>query len=147
MIKSLLKDAQFDRIKVSQAAGQATITSDAVDMSGYEGALFKITLGTIAAGGLCTCKLQQCATSGGSYADLEGTSIVNTGDDAAEKIMLLELINPSKRYIKLVAVTSVANVGIDSIDVIKFGAKKVPVTQSGDVDVSEQHIGPDEGTA
>jgi len=147
MIKSLLKDVQVIRVEESVAAGTATTTTDVVDMAGFEGAMFVVTLGTVTATGVTTLKLQQCDTSGGDYADLTGTGLVSTGTTSDEKIMLVEIINPLERYIKLVAVTSVANVGIDSINVFKFGSSKLPITEDDTVDNSEQTIAPVEGTA
>jgi len=149
MIKSLLSNAVVDRIKVSQAAGTGAVTSDPVDMAGYEGALFLVELGAIVSGGTNTCKVQQSSDDGSAdaYGDLEGTSLVNSGDEAAEKVQAIEVINPGKRYLKLIATRAAQNVEIDSILVIKFGSRKLPVTQPANVDGSEQHVGPAEGTA
>jgi len=147
MIKSLKEAVEIDRIKIKVAAGQATTTSDVVDMSAFESVMFLIALGTVTATGICTAKIQQSDASGSGFADLEGSSIVSTGTGSSNKIMQMELINPQKRYLKVVAVTSVANVEIDSIVAHKFGAKKVPITANADIDVAEQNIAPAEGTA
>ena len=150
MIKSILKEAAFDRIKVSQAAGTTdVITSDAVDMAGYEGCLFVVTLGTLTSTGTVTCKLQQSSDNAvaDGYSDIEGSSKANSGDTATTKQILIEIINPQKRYLKLLATRATANCGIDSITAIKFGAKKLPITDDASVDGTLQLVGPAEGTA
>jgi len=147
MIKSLLKNCKFERLKASQSAGTTVVTSDVLDMAGFESVLIKVILGTVTEGGSCTVKVQGCDTSGGTYVDLEGTSIQNTGSSDSDNYMLVEIINSKYRYLKVVATRADANVEIDSIDAIQFGAKALPVSQGSDVDVSEQHATPDEGTA
>jgi predicted transcriptional regulator len=149
-LEQLLKDAVVDRIKVYQAAGTSdVITSDAVDMSCFEGALFLCVLGTLTSTGTVTCKLQQSSDDAASdaYSDIEGTSVVNTGDTATTKILAIDIKNPGKRYLKLLATRATANCAIDAMIVIKYGPKLAPVTQSADVDASEAHVCPAEGTA
>lgn len=150
MIKSLLKNAVLDRIKVYQAAGTSdVITSDAVDMERFEGALFIVTLGTLTSTGTVTLKLQQSSDDGSSdaYSDVEGSSLVNSGDAASTKQMLIEIINPQKRYLKLLATRATANCVIDSITAVKFGGSIAPITADASVDGSLQLCGPAEGTA
>jgi hypothetical protein len=150
MIESLLKDTVSQRIKVYQSASNTgTITSDAVDTAGCEGVLFVVTLGTVSTGGLATCKLQQSSddASADAYADIEGSELVSTGDAASTLKMLIEIKNPQERYLKLLLTRSVANVVVDSIDAIKFGFKKLPITADATVDGSLYLVGPKEGTA
>ena len=147
MIKSILKNCEVDRIMESVNAGTAANLSAAVDMAGYEGVLFVVSLGAITTTGIATVKVSQCDTSGGSYADLTGTSVASTADGDAQGLILVEVINPLERYLKVTVTTATANVEIDSVTAIKFGAKAMPITENADVIDSEQHISPAEGTA
>ena len=77
---SILKNAAIERVKVNQAAGTGDVTSDSVDMQGYEGVIFLTALGTITSTGVPSMKAQQSSDDGSTdtFADLEGTGC--TGD-------------------------------------------------------------------
>lgn len=148
-MRSILKDAVIDRLLVSQAAAGLTETTNnsaSIDCADAENVLFLVELGAISTGGLCTCKVQQ-SDDNSTFSDVAGTSVVNSGDSAADKILAIEVLNPQARYLRVVTTRSTANVEIDSIIAIKHGAKKVPVSQSSDVDASEVHASPDAGIA
>lgn len=150
MIKSLLNEAEVRRIKQSQAAGFGDIiTSDAVDMLGYESALFVVTLGAVTSTGTATAKIQQSSDNASSdaYADLEDSGLASVGDASTEKKLLIEVLNPKERYLKCLVARATANVEIDSIDVWLFGPKADPVVQGSTVDGTNQVVNPDEGTA
>jgi len=148
-MKSMLKEAVIDRIKTIAAAATGVVTSDAVDMAGFNACLFIVTLGTLTSAGTVTCKLQQSSDDGSAdtYADIEGSSVANSGNTATLKQILVSIIDPRERYLKLVATRAVQNCGIDSIQAIKYNAKVVPITDDASVDASVEVIGPDEGTA
>lgn len=150
MERSLLKNAEFGRIKVAQVAGTSdVITSDAVDMQGFEHALFIVTLGAVTSTGTIALKLQQSEdnASADDYSDLEGSALSNVGDASSNKVLIIEALNTQKRWLKLVAARATAAIAVDSIQVIKFGSKKSPVDQPASVDGSLQLVGPVEGTA
>lgn len=149
MIESLVKEVVFDRIKVNQVAGTSdTITSDAVDTAGCEGVCFLVTLGAITSTGTATCKLQQSSDNDADgYSDIEGSSKANSGDSATTKQIVIEIKNPQKRYLKLLVTRAVANVVVDSITALKFGNKKLPITDDASVDGTLLLVGPAEGTA
>jgi hypothetical protein len=79
------------------AAGTSTITSTALDMAGYDGALFIIRLGTPAADN--SVKITQCDTTGGSYADLTGTKV---GDHATDTPLIVDIKRPREQFLKYV---------------------------------------------
>ena len=149
MIKSIQENCEVIRILESEAAGNTdTLTSDAVNMSGFESALFIFTLGAVTAGGLANCYLQQSSddASADAYADLEGSAVSSTGNTATKKIITIEIINPQERYLKALIDRTIADVVVESINVIKFGAKAMPITQDSTVDATNQVVAPDEGT-
>ena len=149
-IRSLLNGAVFKKIiAYTSASNTGTTTSTVVDCAGAEGALFLIDLGTVSTGGLATCKVQQSSDDGDAdaYSDVEGSELVNIGDASTIKQMLLEVINPQKRYLKLLITRGVANVVIDGVIAITFGYKAEVTTQGATVDGSLQLVAPAEGTA
>src|SRR3954454_6551575 len=71
---------------VSQAA--ATVTSGGVDMSKFERVMFVVMVGAVTTGTV-DAKLQESATSGGTYTDISGASI--TQITTSNKIATLEI--------------------------------------------------------
>jgi len=149
MEQSILKNGEMQRILESEAAGTSdTLTSDAVDMKGFNSAYFIFTLGAITSTGTANCYLQQSSddADADAYADLEGSAKISSGDTATQKIIIIEIINPGERYVKALIDRATANVEVDSISVIKFGPKGMPTVQSSTVDGVNQLATPDEGT-
>lgn len=127
------------------AAAATSITSDAVDTAGFETCTFVVPIGTIVAGAVTSMKVTQCDTSGGSYADLTGTSIT-IADDDDNKLRYVEVYRPREQYLKLVVSRATQNATIGGIVAILSGATNRTVTQGTNV-AGEQHISPVEGTA
>lgn len=127
------------------AAGTSAITSAAVDTAGFEGCCFVIPIGAVVSGAVTSAKVQQCDTSGGSYADLTGTSvtIADTDDD---KLKYIDVKNPKEQYLKCVVSRATQNATIGGIVAVLYGARKRPVTQGTNV-AGEQHTNEAEGTA
>lgn len=127
------------------AAAATTITSSAVDTAGYDGVLFIVPLGTIVSGAATSIKVQQCDTTGGSYADLTGTSqtIADTDDD---KLVYVDVFQPKEQFLKLVVSRATQNATIGGIIALRYNAGMRPATQGTGVS-GESWNWPAEGTA
>ncbi len=129
------------------AAAATTITSSAVDMTGYEGCLFIIPLGTIVSGAVTSVKLTQCDTTGGSYADLVGSgqTIADTDDD---KCVFIDCRRPQEGFLKVVVSRATQNATIGGIFALQYGKRNrtVAITQGTGV-TGEQFQYVAEGTA
>lgn len=150
MIRSILNDCEIQNVLAYQAASFSdTLTSAAIDMAGFEGAIVLFKLGTVTSTGHAKCYLQQSSDDGSTdgYSDILASSKTSVGDASTTKTIAIEIINPQKRYIKALIDRTTANVVIDSVIVLKFGAKNMPVTQGSTVDGSTQLVAPIEGTA
>lgn len=138
-------------MRVSNAVTAATtaITSSAVDTKGFSGCMFTVAYGTIAATATNTVKAQQGSDDGvlDGYSDLEGTSIT-VADTDDNKIVAVDVFEPTKRYLKLVATRGVATTVIDGIFAQWYSPKILPTTHDTSTVVgSEIHSSPAEGTA
>ena len=122
------------------ATGTSTITGSALDMTGYEGAIFVVRLGSPATNN--SVKIQQCDTSGGTYADLTGTSV---GSHATDNPLVIDVRNPQEQYLKYV-VTRGTTSTIDIVTIIQYGPQRLPVTQPSGTQI-ERWNAPAEGTA
>jgi hypothetical protein len=132
------------KVQDHTTANTTTVTSDAIDMLGYEGVLILTSFGTAAANN--TVKVQQSSDDGSTdaYSDLEGTSVVSGTSD---EDVWVDVVKPTKRYLKLVAARGTSST-LESIWAIRYGARKQPVdnTTSGTI-IGEAHVSPAEGTA
>lgn len=146
-IKSLLKNVKIEEIFIRTADGIGTSTSDAVDMADYEGGMFIIPIGVSAATGAVTARLEQSSDDGvvDSYGGVAGSAVAATGKD--DTLLVIDLAKASKRYVKVITVTSVANSEIGPVLAFKYGPRYAPVTQeAADVSASVLLAGPEEGT-
>ncbi len=141
----------FRRLKVdgtnyTGSAATTDLTSEAVDMAGHECCLFICGFGAITSAAVTSVKAQQCDTSGGSYADLLGTSItvIDTADNG---IFLLEIHNPRERFLKHVVDRGTQNAVVDFLLSIQGGAKEMATALDSMTFGREVHNGPAEGTA
>jgi predicted secreted protein len=122
------------------AAGTSTITSTALDMAGYDGALFIIRLGTPAADN--SVKITQCDTTGGSYADLTGTKV---GDHATDTPLIVDIKRPREQFLKYV-VTRTTSTTIDVAVIIQYKSRNRGITQPTNTQI-ERWSSVAEGTA
>jgi hypothetical protein len=123
------------------ATGTTTITSAAIDMAGYEGAIFIVRLGSPATNN--SLKIQQCDTTGGTYADLTGTSV---GSHATDNPLIVDICRPKEQFLKYV-VTRGTTSTIDIVTVIQYGRNGMkPVSQPSGTQI-EYYYEPAEGTA
>ena len=144
-IKTIRMEADDSTFLV--AAGSADILSEYVDTAGFEGVRFVIGFGAITSGAATSVKIKQCDTSGGSYADLEGTSIT-VADTNDNDVAIIDVYRPRERYLKVATLRATQNSAVDFLIAELYGARKVPTTEDSATVISrEVHSSPAEGTA
>lgn len=145
---NLSSRTSLKRVLNAVAAGTSTQTSSAVDLAGYQGVRFIVTLGAITATGVPQIKASDCDTSGGSYADIAGslgTAFTASTDD--NKVWVLDIYRPTKRYIKCIVLRTTANAVIDSIVAELYDGKVQPSTDDTTVLGRKLLVSPIDGTA
>jgi hypothetical protein len=132
------------KIQDHTTAATSAVTSDAVDMQGYEGVLIFSSFGTAAAGN--TIKLQQSDDDGATdaYSDLEGTSV---SSGTSDEDVWIDCYKPAKRYIKAVFARGTSST-LESVWAIRYDARTLAVSNvvSGTI-IGEKFVTPAEGTA
>lgn len=145
MMRNFQNECKVTSVNAAAASAGTAIATTQVDMSGWHGVAFFGTMATVNAGN--SVNAAQCDTSGGTYADLEGSKIVPTDDG---DMFLLEVVLPKERYVRAELVRSGANTAIGEIFAVQFGRSGVnptaPTAQVATVD-EELHVSPAEGTA
>lgn len=149
MENSLFRNAEFSRPLNAVAAGTTTQNGSSVNLEDATGVVFVALLGTITAGAVTSLKAQQSSDDGNSddWTDIEG-SAVTIADDQDNKVAILEVLNPTKKYVRPVLVRGTQNAVIDGVIAIKLNPRKAPPTQPATVMAASKTIyGPKEGTA
>lgn len=126
------------------AAGVTAINGATLDMLGYRSVMCTVTTGPIVTGAVTTVKWQQDSDSAmGSPADLAGTS-QTIADTAGGTLVLLDLKNPTERYVRIVVGRGTQNATIAAANYIVYGGRNRPAVQTAPV---ERFVSPAEGTA
>lgn len=140
---------KLQRVLNAVAAGTSVQTSSAVDLAGFEGVRFIVSLGVGSASSVGQVKASQCATSGGSYADILGslgTAFTATTDD--NKVWVLDIYRPTKRFVKCIVNRATGNTVIDGVVAELYGPRTQATTDdSATVLGHKQLVSPAEGTA
>ena len=144
----------IEQVKISQvitptngAAGTSDINSSILDMSGFQGVAFVVTMGAITSGAVTSIKVQQGAAADMSdAADLEGSAqtIADTDD---EKVFVSDVFRPRERYVRLVVDRGTQNAVVSAANALQYGPMKTPVSAHGTGVNAEQFVSPAEGTA
>ena len=133
-----------EEIKITTVApvvtGTSTITGAAIDMTGFDGALFIVRLGAPATNN--NLRVSQCDTVGGSYADNLGSLV---GNHATDNPLVLDVRRSNEQFLKYV-ITRGTTSTIDIVTIIQYRAKNRPTTQPAGTQI-ERHSSPIEGTA
>lgn len=147
---SLMNNANVERVMNAVAAGTTSQTSSAVDCKDCDGVSFVAAFGVISANAVTSVKVQQSDDDGASdaYSDLEGTlSSVLTPTTDNNKCLVVEIVRPRKRYLKLVVNRSTGNAVIDGVVAIKHHMRSAPPPLHSTVAGREVFASPNEGTA
>jgi hypothetical protein len=138
---NLSKNVKVILIEAAASSGTTDLESDVVDTAGFEGCVFVGSIATANAANYA--KVQQCDTSDGSFADLEGTKLV-TGDNGDS--YLIDVYRPRERYLKLYVERGGAATVTGDVYAILYGPRVAPTSHGSTID-AETHVSPAEGTA
>jgi hypothetical protein len=119
------------RVVNATAAGVTAINGTGIDMQDFENVTFEVAMGALTATQVTSIKAQGSNDNGAvdPYADITGAATANAADADSNKLLLLEVNRPQKRWIRVVVNRATANAVIDGGIAIQSGPKKAPVTQ------------------
>lgn len=133
---SLLKNLEFRRVLAPVVAGTSTQTTSAVNTSGVQTVLFIVGLGTLTATNVTTMTLRG-SDDDITYADMEDEDGVDQEvtiyDSEDNKLVLVEVVKPRQKYVKLQIARATANAVIDLvIAILGVWHRTLPVVQDND---------------
>lgn len=136
MLNSLLKAAKIDKVLVATVAGTSdTLTGDILDLHGCDSVLGIAILGDVTNTAVVTLKAytgDNAALSDGAYETVTAT-VTATASSADNKLLVLDIVKPGKRYCRFDLVRATANAVVDGIIALRYNYRVVPVTQGSDV--------------
>ena len=129
-MESLSQYARTVRVSVAAVAGTTALNSSAVDVSPGEAVQFEVIFGAIT--GTPSVKVQESDTGTSGWTDLVGSSqaLVATDD---QKIVLVDVIQPTGRYLRAVVTRAASSSVVDAIVARVYKTRKRPVEQGSTV--------------
>ncbi len=145
----LAHSTKITRTHDALVAASTDANGSSVDMSGFDGVCFVASFGVITATAVTGLKAQQSSDDGvgDAWSDIVGT-LIAIDDDEDTGCLVLDIIRPTKRYVRPVIERATANAVIDGSIALQYGAATQPVTHDATTVMdTEVHDDPAEGTA
>lgn len=125
---NLTDNAKIDQVLGYYAAAQNKVTSDILDMAGYEGVVFIAGLGTIIeAGTIDVYPEQNTVNSVSGMAELAGTAAYTVTAAAAaltKSCIIVDVYKPQERYVQCNITPATQNAVILGIVAIRYNGPK-----------------------
>jgi hypothetical protein len=130
-MNNLLNNVEKIRVANSATAAQTEVDGTAVDLANADGVVFTAALGDVTTGSVLGLKAQVSDTGVGDWADVVGSALTFTAgaSDADSKLLVIDVVKPTKRYARAVLTRTTANAVVDGIFAEVYGKYSVPVTQ------------------
>lgn len=136
MIESLLKASKIDKVLVATAAGtDDTLNGDILDLQDCDSVTGMAILGDVAATAVVTLKAytgDEAALGDGAYETVTAT-VTADATSADNKLLVLDVVKPGKRYCRFDLVRATANAVVDGVIGIRYNFRTIPTTQGTDV--------------
>lgn len=127
---NMLPNVKVTRVMNAVAAGSDNQDSSILDMQGYDGVVFVAAFGTITSGAVTALVAQQnSASATEGMTSLEGAS-VSVADDDDNKIAIVDVHRPRKRYVRAVVERGTQNAVIDGVIAIQYRGSKMPIANA-----------------
>ena len=144
---SLYRDTKITQTIDFTAAGSTDVTGTTIDMQGYGGVAFLVSFGTLTTGGTTGIRVMQDSDSAmGAATDLLGSAVSIT-DAQDDSTLLVEVIEPTERYVRVMVDRATQNAVVNVGLAIQTNPKVAPCTHDASVVGTELHCSPAEGTA
>ena len=118
-------------------ANANTMNGTGIDMNDFFELIATAMTGVVTGTAVCTVKVQECDTSGGTYADVSGAeaTFTNNAESNLCKVIDVDWKHPDrKRYARVQNVVSVANAAIIGVSTLRVQPKGGDMTADTSVD-------------
>lgn len=142
---NLSKSIKVTVVEAAATAATSTLTTDVLDMSGYEGVIFMALTGDVTAASVLTLTAKgNSANSVSSPTPVtqKATDAVTAGaTDADSKLLMVDVYKPTLRYMFATLARADQNAVVGGIIAIQYGARNKPTTQDASVIASSFGLG------
>ena len=140
---NFLTNIKLTRVENAAVAGVTTLTSDVIDMKGFDGVTFVATLGAVLTNALNVFQAQHSDVGDGSgMTNVAGSSVATAASAGANKLLVLEIARPTKRFLRVTLTRTIANTVLDSITAFQNAPAEAPVTQDVSVLLTDFALSP-----
>lgn len=148
MPHQIAQESKVTRVLAATAAGTTNVNGNTIDMQGYDGVKFIVAFGAIVSGAITSVKVQQGNNSNMSDAADLAASNVNVLDTDDNKLAIIDVYRPQKRYVRCVVVRGTQNATIDSATAHQYNPRVKPTTADSSTVIGTKILqSPAEGTA
>ena len=138
---NLSKQINVVRLVNATVAGSTAVNGTHVDMDGWDGVIFVCFLGTLTATQVTSLKAQNGSLANDTdQADITGVVTGAAADGDSNKMLVLDVYRPLKRYVRPVVNRATANAVIDAVFAIQYQGDKYGNT-TADASVSQALVG------
>ena len=133
---ALLEQVRIDVVEAAAAAGTTTLTSDILDMSGYDGVMFIAHLGDVTLDSVVTLQGLTNNTNDTvtpTTVTAAVATVTATADSADNKLLIIDMVRPAERYVYCTLARAAANAVLNGITAIRYRARNHPTTQGASV--------------
>lgn len=133
-MNNLLNNVEFVSVENAAVAGTSALTTDTIDMAGWTGVVFVAKLGDVTADSVLGFAAHDSDEASANFDDLEDPlAYTAAAADADNKLLVLDVCRPTRRYVRAVLTRADQNAVVDGIWAIKYGPLEAPVTQGATV--------------
>ncbi|WP_437231067.1 hypothetical protein SH661x_002311 [Planctomicrobium sp. SH661] len=145
----LSEQIKITRVLNGVAAGTTSQNGTGLSMEGFRGIMFVAAVGALTSTQVTSLKAQQSSddASADDYTDIEGSATDALADADGNKLLVIDIWQPSKNYVRPVVVRGTANAVIDGVFAIQYNARSLPTSMSTSVKELVKLVGTAEGTA
>ncbi|HWL09556.1 MAG TPA: hypothetical protein VNQ76_14195 [Planctomicrobium sp.] len=131
----LSQEIDITRVLNGVAAGTTPQNGTGLSMEGYQGVMFVAAFGALTATQVTSLKAQQSSDNGSAddYTDIQGSSTQALADADGNKLLVLDILQPSKLYVRPVVGRGTANAVIDGVFAIRYKSRVIPTTLGSSV--------------
>ena len=143
MIESVLKASKIDKVLIATAAGtDDSLSGDILDLQDCDSVTGIAILGDVTAAAVVTLKAytgDEPALGDGAYETVTAT-VTADATSADDKLLVLDVIKPGKRYCRFDLVRATANAVVNGVIGVRYNFRTIPTTQGTDVVDSDINV-------
>jgi len=142
---NLSKNCKITVVAAAAVAATTDVTTDVLDMSGYDGVMFIALTGDVTSGSKLTLTAKANSansTSSPTPVTQKATTEVTAGaTDSDSKAIVVDVYKPTLRYVFAVLARTTQNAVVGGVIAIQYKAKAKPTTQDATVIASAFGVG------